>query len=291
MDSAWRTVVVNPHDSYSLRDGCMVIGDGDKEIRVPVGQIRELLIAGTRGDISLPLLMHLSEQGTLVVFCDEKYNPVCELNSEYRHHECAGRIMDQAAWTQRRKDAVWAKIVRLKLKNQASLLAKLGRKVPYQLTECVYGIEAGDPTNREGVGAKLYFEALFGEGFVRHKSDELNAALNYGYSILMSAVSRAIAANGYSTALGIHHVNRQNRFNLACDIMEPFRPFVDREVYLMERGELTPERKLLLIHLLQEDCVYGVERMNISDALLRFSKEVMDSMTNGNINLTEVRLG
>ena len=83
-------------------------------------------------------------------------------------------------------------------------------------------ITYGDATNREGHAAKVYFNALFGKDFTRTDDLLINTALNYGYSILLSAFNREIVLNGYLTQLGLFHDNMFNRFNLASDLMEPF---------------------------------------------------------------------
>ena len=88
-------------------------------------------------------------------------------------------------------------------------------------------VELLDASNREGHAAKVYFNALFGMDFTRSADISINAALNYGYSLLLSAFNREISANGYLTQLGIYHNNMFNHFNLACDFMEPYRVIVD----------------------------------------------------------------
>ena len=101
-------------------------------------------------------------------------------------------------------------------------------------------------TNREGHAVKVYFNALFGNGFSRTLDCFENAALNYGYSILLSCFTREIVCNGYLTLIGLFHDSQDNPFNLASDLMEPFRPIVDRIVLKMELNKPRNKGKYLL---------------------------------------------
>lgn len=114
-------------------------------------------------------------------------------------------------------------------------------------------VELGDATNREGHAAKVYFNSLFGMEFSRERNDDcsfINSALNYGYSILLSLIAREIVINGYLTQIGIFHDNIFNEFNLASDLMEPFRPFVDALVYKMDAKELDNDSKMKIVSFL-----------------------------------------
>ena len=107
-------------------------------------------------------------------------------------------------------------------------------------------IEEYDVTNREGHAAKVYFNAVFGMDFSRSQENVTNAALNYGYSLILSAFNREVAANGYLTQLGLFHDNMFNFYNLSCDLMEPFRVLVDRAVKTYGFAELASDEKHLL---------------------------------------------
>ena len=289
MDYSWRTLILQGHDSLSLKGEKLIIKDGDKEKSVQFDQIREIFVLARCGTISLPLMLEMSKRGKMIIFCDEAYNPISELMSMNINYEAAGRQMDQAKWTERRADSVWAHIVRQKLKNQAELLMRLCIPVPVSLNECIWSVQAGDPDNREGVGAKAYFSALFGDDFVRHEKDDINSALDYGYAIIRSTVSRAITLCGCNPALGIHHIGRQNPVNLSCDIMEPFRPIVDRYVYTSKGKEFGLERKFMLIGMLQKDCLCDGKNVNLCEAIMTYTREVINAMNNGSHSLPEIR--
>lgn len=288
-NQGWRTVVTKANDKLSMRNNQMVIVSGTDKLLIPMEQIRELVITSHVGTITFPLLLQLAEQDAKVVFCDRKRNPFCELQPLYSNYEGAGRLMDQAAWTGRKKSAMWRQIVKMKIARQIELLTVLGLDVPEQLPGYLRHIEKDDETNREAMAAKLYYDVLFGKQFKRFASDGRNAGLNYGYTILLSAFNRVIAMMGYSTALGIHHCSRQNHYNFSCDMMEPFRPFVDRIVYRHGEDELDWEYQKELIGVLQYPCTYGNKITDLETAIQWFVRDVAKGMTLPRYRMEEVR--
>ena len=283
MSSGWRTVVVQGAMRVSCRDGQLLLSEMQQEEAecVPLNEISRVIVMSVNGSITNAAIRELSEHHISVVFCDKRYNPVAELASYHVSEKSAGAVMDQAAWTQERKDTVWAEIVRCKLANQIHLLEIRSAEVPPVLRACLKEVAPGDPTNREGQAARVYFRCLYGERFRRHAPDARNAALNYGYALLCSGISRALAVHGYTTVLGIHHDNRGNRFNLSCDLMEPFRPFVDRYVAEKRIRSFDKEMKKELILLLQESCIYAGRKMSIDTALEMFALDTVKLMSDG----------
>lgn len=287
---AWRSVIVDASDRIHIDNNRLAISrENEEEKYVPLNQIREILITSNRGSISLPVLTALSQQNTSVIFCNDKYSPVCELCGYGDHFERAGRTLDQTCWTDRRKQAVWRQIVRQKIMQQIELLRRLDIEVP----ETMYGynreVESGDATNREAAAGKLYFDLLFGREFNRFSEDSMNAALNYGYTILRSAFDRAIVLHGYKTEIGIHHRSRQNPYNLSCDLMEPFRPFVDEIAYLNIGKRFNLEYRKQLILLTGSLCLYAGTEMSIANAIEQYTLDVLYSMNVPRQGLKEVR--
>lgn len=287
MTNAWRTIVLDCHESLSLCDNQMVVKHEEEKTTVPIEQIREILITSDKGSISLPLLVKLSSQNTKVVFCDAKRTPVSELTGLNLHFESAGKLMDQVTWTERRKNAVCKQIIKMKIARQRDLLDMLGKNTSL-LTQYLSEVQPGDANNREALAAKYYFKRLFGNSFIRFESDAINAALNYGYTILCSSFNRAITLYGYNTALGICHYSRNNPFNLSCDLMEPFRPFVDQIVYNLNGQELTWENKQRLIAVLHDRCIYDGYETTISNAIESFVRDAISVMETPRKKLKEV---
>ncbi len=151
-----------------------------------------------------------------------------------------------------RKKAAWANLVRAKVRGQANTLRVLGHPREAQDLEALAStIRSGDPSNVEAQAARLYWSAFFSEGEGRDQdgSDFLNAALNYGYTILRGHCVRAVTESGLWPALGVFHHSRSNGFNLVDDLLEPFRPVIDYYVAQLpdDSGLESPQTRRLLV--------------------------------------------
>ena len=278
MTAGWRSIVIQQHEQLELRSEQLIIKDEEEEQSIPLEQVRDVMVAHPSGTVSFALLQRLAEEGINVVLCDKRYEPSAQIMPMGGHLEAAGHLLDQAAWTQKRKDLLWRQIVRQKIAMQAELLERLENPAAKAVGSYGKEVRTGDSTNREGVAAKAYFSALLGNDFIRHAEDDTNAALNYGYTILNTAVSRALAAHGYSTVIGIHHCNRLNYVNLSCDLMEPFRPLVDEIVASNIGRELDWQYKKDLIAVLQCTCRLDGKQYKLGDALDLFILQAMNVM-------------
>lgn len=182
-------------------------------------------------------------------------------------------------WSQDIKDLVWQKIVIEKIKNQRLVLEKFNID-GYALKEFENKVEKGDTTNREGHAAKVYFNRIFGDGFTRNSDSEYNVYLNYGYSIILSQFNRSIAAKGYLTQLGIHHKNDFNPFNLASDLMEPFRPIVDDLAHSVNMNDF----KDRMINLLNINVFIGGQNQTLANAINIYVASIFRALNTGAIN-------
>ena len=285
--AGWRTLVIDSFDQLRYHCGQLIVA-GDDEIGIPVSQLRCVMAASSQGNISIPLLNELMENHVEVILCDRKYDPSCDIVPISSHASAAGIVILQSKWTDERRDSVWQKIVEQKIHNQISLLRKLSKDISPELEQCAAAVLPGDRTNREGQAARLYFSSLFGNEFIRHTDDDINAALNYGYTILRSAFTRLIVSHGYHTALGIHHCSQYNRFNLACDIMEPFRPFVDAVVWQNRDRLLDKEYRKEFIELLYRDCRFDGCQTDIHSAMNAYMLDVLGAMRDEHRVIREV---
>lgn len=121
--------------------------------------------------------------------------------------------------------------------------------------------------------------------FTRTEDNFINAALNYGYSIILSAFTREIVANGYLTQLGIFHDNMFNHFNLASDIMEPFRVLVDREVFRMNPVKFEHEEKMRLVNLLNSEVKIDSKTQYVNNAIKIYCKSIFDALNEDDSSL------
>ena len=146
-------------------------------------------------------------------------------------------------------------------------------------------IELGDKTNREGHAAKVYFNALFGMDFSRSKDCAINAALNYGYGILLSCFNREVIANGYITQLGLFHNNMFNQFNLSSDLMEPFRILVDRIVVKNKPEKFDSEEKMNFIYMLEDEVMIDGKHQYIRKKIKIYCKSIFDALNENDVSL------
>ena len=190
----------------------------------------------------------------------------------------------QHAQSQPRKKRLWQSVVEGKISNQVACLKACGvDKIYYGRLEVLQKqILSGDSTNVEGQAAALYFRYLFGDGFTRSAEDEINAHLNYGYAILRGFIARLLADYGYEPCLGIHHKSELNQFNLADDLMEPFRPLVDLFVFQNRLGEaLDPVGKRELANILNYEMTVGKEKHSAAYAAEKLVQSLGRCFQNG----------
>ena len=146
-------------------------------------------------------------------------------------------------------------------------------------------VEFKDSTNREGHAAKVYFNAMFGKDFSRSDDSNINAALNYGYSILLSSINRQVVSNGYLTQIGIFHDNMFNQFNLSSDLIEPWRSVVDDKVYNSVKKVFDQEQKIELINLLNDFVNIDNKETRINQAIDIYVRSVFDALNNRDLSL------
>lgn len=227
---SFRTVFIESPCRAYYQSGYMVVRKEDETAKIHLSEISSIVLQTMQVNISAYLLSELAKQKISLVVSDEKYNPVGQYLPLYGAHNVNKRIEEQLAWREPTKKRVWQRIVKDKIHQQARLLEKREYPEAEILKRIISEVRSGDTTNREAQAARIYFQALFGKEFSRDQDSAVNAALDYGYAILLSMTNREIVSRGYLTQQGICHRSEYNAFNLACDFMEPFRPAVDQLV-------------------------------------------------------------
>ena len=258
-----RSLVFMHPATLSLRNGQMVIirkEIPDDNLTVPIEDIGLVMINHAMVSLTIPLLNALTEQNVAVIFCNEKGMPASMLYNLQGNTTQGETLRNQLEVGEVLKKTLWKQIIEAKIKNQAALLNKMGKEGGI-LKPLYTNVKSGDSDNREGIAARLYWTALFGRDFIRDRNiPGINSLLNYGYSVLRAAVTRALVSSGLFPALGIFHHHRSNAFPLSDDLMEPFRPFVDEIVFeLTAQGEaeLNTATKSRLIRVLYVDTYFS----------------------------------
>lgn len=277
---SFRTVVISRQSKISYKNRFLVVKQDNDEKYVHLSEIDTIIVDSISVSISAYLLKELSDNKINIIFCDDKHNPFGELAPYYSRHNSSKKIKEQIIWKTRDKDELWSRIVKNKIINQALLLRKVKSDKYNLLLSYVDEVKTGDRTNREGHAAKVYFNALFGNNFVRNDSDEINAALNYGYAVLLSTINKEIINNGYLTQLGIHHKNEFNQFNLTCDLMEPFRIIIDNFVYYNQKRKFDKDYKLDIVNIFNNYFIYQNKKYVLKDIIKMYIKNTLDSIEN-----------
>ncbi|BAK45585.1 type II CRISPR-associated endonuclease Cas1 [Eggerthella sp. YY7918] len=244
---SFRTVFVESPCRCSYQSGYMVVRKEDDTAKIHLSEISSIVLQTQQVFISAYLMAELAKSKISLVISDEKCNPVGQYLPLYGAHNTSKRIGEQLEWGEPIKKRVWQRVVKDKIEQQAQFLDERDYSTEAKiLYSIVPEVRSGDTTNREAQAARIYFQALFGTNFSREIDCPLNAALNYGYAVLLSMVNREVVSRGYLTQCGICHRNEYNQFNLTCDFMEPFRVAIDRLVVDCLEGEFDAETRRIL---------------------------------------------
>jgi len=281
---SWRIVVISRSAKLDYKLDYMIVRQ-EEITKIHLSEISMLIIESTAVSLTASLLSELTKRKIKTIFCDEKRNPSSELISYYGSHDTSAKVRKQIIWSKEVKTEVWTEIVTEKIRNQRNFLKKLNKMEYKLLDDYIEQVQIGDSTNREGHAAKVYFNALFGVKFTRTSDCPINAALNYGYGLLLSAFNREIVANGYITQLALFHDNMFNPFNLGSDLMEPFRILVDRRVIKLLPEKFEHDEKMFMVDLLNQEIVIDGKNNYINNAVKIYCKSVFDAINENDVSL------
>jgi CRISP-associated protein Cas1 len=248
-----------------------------QETTVPIEDIGFIIFDHREINISTTLIHHLAENNVAVVFCNETHHPHSMLLPLDHHQTQAERFKYQLEAAEPLKKQLWAQTIKAKIKNQQKIFEWL-EKETQPFNHYISQIKSGDTSNEEAQASRYYWQNIFShlpqvQNFRRDRfGDYPNNFLNFGYIILRSAVARALVGSGRLPTLGIHHRNRYNAFQLADDIMEPYRAWVDKTVVEIiiqnsNEKELTKQIKAQLIGIITLDTLMDDEKSPLMIAL------------------------
>ena len=208
-------------------------GQDTKEVTIPMRELAAVVLTHAQLTCTRSVLSGLAEAGAVVVACNDHFMPVAMMLPLTGYHAPARRLTAQANAPLPTLKRLWQQIIIAKVRAQAALLRDV-RNDDFGLSALSAKVRSGDPDNIEAQAARIYWTALFNDtDFLRAPSGgraDQNRFLDYGYAVLRAAVARAICASGLHPGLGVHHHHRNNAFCLADDLMEPYRPLIDRAV-------------------------------------------------------------
>lgn len=275
---SFRTVMISSRCKLDLRMNYLEVRS-DETKKILLDDIDTLIIENPAVCITGCLLSALMDKKIKVVFCDNKRNPQGEIIPYHGSYDCSRKLKKQISWVESIKGEVWTRIVEDKIRKQAEFLQEIGSTRESELLfSYIEQLEYRDETNREGHAAKVYFNALFGMDFSRNDDNATNAALNYGYALILSAVNREVAALGYHTELGLFHDNLYNPYNLSCDFMEPWRILVDRFVYEQRFKKFEKEEKHKMLEVFQLEIRIGDTKQVLPNGMRIYVRSIFDAL-------------
>lgn len=284
---AYRNIFIANEAKLKLKNNQLIVFNAE-EISFPIEDIRSIVIDNQYTCLTSSLMTKLADEGVCLIICDDKHIPSCELLPIGSYCRMNKRINLQFSQSKPKLKRIWQKIVQTKINNQAKCLEINSIEEAKTLFAISKNVSSGDSTNREGYAARLYFKLLFGKEFTRNSENYINAALNYGYAILRSFIAKTVVAYGLEPSFGIHHKSQLNQFNLADDIIEPYRPIVDNFVYqnyINCEGTFSTAQKAELQLLLNSATVIDDNRHSVANAIELTVQSIISSFENEDIKL------
>lgn len=265
----WRSVVIS-RPAKLRREHYSLAIEQEQTAFVPFEDIAVILLNHREITLTHPVLSACGEYGISLFATGDTHHPNGVFLPYLPHSRVTRWLRLQLDLPRPVAKQTWATIVRRKIANQAACLRLAGREGADRLDSYVSRVRSGDSDNMEGQAAAFYFPQLFGKGFRRSEDGFINAALDYGYAVLRGTIARGLVAHGLLPAVGIFHASEQNAFNLADDLIEPFRPAVDlcvKQIPLSVDGELQPKDKATLVNLLNVDVAMPRGKMSVLSAI------------------------
>lgn len=265
----WRSVVIS-RPSRLRREQFRLAIEQEQTVFVPFEDIAVIVLNHREITLTHPVLSACGEYGISLFATGDTHHPSGVFLPFLPHSRATRWLRLQLDLPRPVAKRAWAAIIRKKIANQAHVLRLAERGGAGRLDSYVMRVRSGDVDNLEGQAAAFYFPQLFGKGFRRDQLCLANAALDYGYAVLRAAIARALVAHGLLPALGIFHASEQNAFNLADDVIEPFRPLVDLFVATQSvpaDSDLRPADKVALVGLLNVDVEMPRGTMSVLSAI------------------------
>lgn len=286
----YRQVIIKKSEKLHFKDKQLIIDKDNQSTKIPLEDINYILIEDSTTILTTRLLAELGKNAISLIVCDERFEPTSIMYPYNYHFKQLDVFTHQLEIDDSIKNEFWNQIVKRKIENSIRVLEMTSKEeFPIsKLNEYINEVIEGDSKNREGLAAKIYFRSIFGSDFIRFYDDNINAALNYGYTILASAIIRNLAVYGLNTYLGIHHNSKINNFNLAYDFLEPYRSVIDKFVFDNKDDIVLPlsfEFRKKLINLLNKEVLHQNKKYTIEYSISLLIKSYIKSFSTGEIKL------
>jgi len=288
----FRVVLIESEAKVSLKLNNLIVNKGEGDIWIPIDDISMIIIDNLQVTLTARMLSVIAEHNVGIVISDQKHNPIGLYSSYDNHSRISKTVKYQIETTKEKYDEIWKFIIKNKIDNQKKVIQRI-KPIDEIIREmeCFKNeVENGDPTNREAHAAKVYFNTLMDSSFSRGNEEILlNSGLDYGYAIIRSYIARICVGYGLNTQLGMHHRSEYNRFNLADDLIEPLRAFVDLYAYsILEDAEFfMPEHRHKLVNMLNHKVYYNSKNMYLCNMIEEYVEQYA-SYLSGNRDRIEI---
>ncbi|MFA5242420.1 MAG: type II CRISPR-associated endonuclease Cas1 [Sulfuricella sp.] len=286
----WRSVVIS-RPARLRREQFRLAVEQEQTAFVPFEDIAVIVLNHREITLTHPVLSACGEYGISLFATGDTHHPSGVFLPFLSHSRATRWLRLQLDLPRPVAKQTWAAIVRKKITNQAACLRMAGREDADRLDSYARRVRSGDAGNLEGQAAFFYFTRLFGKDFRRDQARFTNAALDYGYAVLRGTIARGLVAHGLLPSIGLFHASEQNAFNLADDVIEPFRPLVDLFVFKMMPkvdNELHPEDKAALVSLLNVDVGMPRGKMSVLSAIEHMIESLARIYDGGSETLLEL---
>lgn len=284
----FRNIIISNPARISVNHKQLMISQ-DEDILIPLEDICTLMVESRQVQFTAAALESLATEGVTVFFCDETHLPSAQIFSYHQHSRKKKLLFAQFDLPKPLKKRLWQAVVQEKIKNQARCLYFLDRDGSDELFDFAEHVYSGDTGNMEALAAAAYFRYLFGDNFSRGLICIENSALNYGYAIIRGCIARNLVMHGLDPAVGIFHHSDLNAFNLADDILEPYRPLVDLFVASMdfkEAEDLSSRHKHELVNLTNYLMLQDDKKLRVMVSADRTTASLAASISEQELKLT-----
>ena len=289
----WRSVVISQPAKLKREHFSLVIEQA-QSARVPFEDIAVIVLNNREITITHPVLSACAEYGVALYSTGDNHQPNGVFLPFLSHSRVTRMMRLQLDIDKPQTKRAWAIVVKVKISNQAICL-RLAQKGDFERLESYASrVRSGDTENKEAQASSYYFPQLFGKGFNRAQDCWVNAMLDYGYAIIRGAITRALVAHGFQPNIGLFHRSEQNAFNLADDVIEPYRALVDLHVFSAinphadAKAELSPRDKTSLVALLNADMQMPRGNMSVLASIEQATESLLRLYEGGNESVLEL---
>ncbi|BCX13735.1 MAG: CRISPR-associated endonuclease Cas1 [Candidatus Dojkabacteria bacterium] len=289
----FRNILISSNTKLSQKNSQIVIEKDGEKFEIPIEDI-DTLVIDSQSLLTSNLIVSLTQNKVCAIVCNGKHLPEAIILPYQNHTRQSKRIMEQVSLTQPFKNQLWQQIVSQKIRNQAKVLKLLNFTLESNtLLTLSKQVKSSDKSNIEGRASGIYFTTIFGKNFTRDKDIFINSALNFTYALIRSNLARHCSAYGFIPSIGIKHCNEYNNFNLADDLIEPFRPIADyfliRTLNLkQEDSNLTPQTKAHLMQIFEIEVIIKNQKTQLMTATEHVVKSLVSCIQNKNSKMLEL---